>query len=120
MAFFEKVLKKDSNIDIEEFLNNLDNEDDEEIYENVDAYVKPFSLEEENDVAVVVGEVKKGNFVLLNISGLAKRNTLKLRELIAGLKGQIETIDGDIARISHDRLLVTPSKVKIIKRRESA
>ncbi len=120
MAFFEKVLRKDSDIDIEEFLNNLDNEDEEEIYENVDAYVKPCTLEEEKDVTAVVDEVKKGNFVLLNISGLAKRNALKLRELIGGIKGQIESIDGDIARISHDRLLVTPSKVKIIKRRESA
>ena len=118
MSFFDKVLdsKKGAEIDIEDFLNNLDVEE-ESIYEDADAFVKPILLQTEEDAQNVVGEAKAGNIVLLNISDLAKRNALKLRDLVTKIRDEIETIDGDIARISHDRVLITPSRVKIIKKR---
>jgi hypothetical protein len=111
------MFKKEEEIDIEEFLNNLDVEE-ETVYENADAYVKPVALERDTDVQMVADELKKGNIVLLNIAGLSKRNTLKLRELISGIRSTVNEIDGDIARITTDRVILTPSKVKIIKRRE--
>ena len=118
MAFLDKVLKKDAEIDIEEFLNNLDVED-ETLYEDADAFVKPLSLEKNEDVAAVLDEAKAGNIILLNIEGLSKRNAIKLKELISSVRDGIESIDGDIARISQERVLITPSKVKIIKRRDA-
>lgn len=118
MAFLEKVLKKDDSIDIEDFLNNLDAEDDM-TYEEADAFVKPLTLASEADIEMVVKEAKAGNIVLLNIGELSKRNAIKLKELVTKIKNGIETIDGDIARISHERVLVTPSKVKIIKKKET-
>jgi len=118
MAFLEKVLRKDDNIDIEDFLNNLDAEDDM-TYEEADAFVKPLTLASEADIEMVVNEAKAGNIVLLNIGELSKRNAIKLKELVTRIKSGIETIDGDIARISHERVLVTPSKVKIIKKKET-
>ena len=48
---------------------------------------------------------------------MQKRNALKLREYISTVKDAAAQVDGDIARISIDRVLVTPSKVKIIKKR---
>ena len=114
----EKVLKKREGIDIEEFLNNLDVED-ETMYEEADAFVKPITLSTAEDAQVVVSEAKQGNIILLNIGDLSKRNAIKLKELITNIKGQIVEINGDIARISHERLLITPSKVKIIKRKEA-
>ena len=118
MSFFDKVLdsKKGEEIDIEDFLNNLDVEE-ETIYDDADAFVKPILLQTEEDVQSVVTEAKSGNIILLNISDLAKRNALKLRDLVTKIRDEIETIDGDIARISHDRVLITPAKVKIIKKR---
>ena len=119
MPFLEKVLKsKSENIDMEEFLNNLDN-DDETIYEDADAFVKPFTLTTEEDVESVLNEAKSGNLVLLNIGDLSKRNAIKLKELVTKIKNGADEINGDIARISHDRILVTPSKVKIIKKKET-
>jgi len=112
-----KVFKKDDGIDIEEFLNTLDVEE-ETMYEDADAFVKPMSLTTQDDCAAVLKEAKEGNIVLLNIETLAKRNAVKLKELITGIKDEVHEIDGDIARISHDRVLITPSKVKIIKRKE--
>ncbi|RLG18123.1 hypothetical protein DRN67_04515 [Candidatus Micrarchaeota archaeon] len=117
MAFLEKVLKKEEGIDIEEFLNTLDAED-ETLDEDADAFVKPVTLATDADSETVVNEAKAGNIVLLNIGDLSKRNAIKLKELVTKIKESIDSIDGDISRISHDRVLITPSKVKIIKKKE--
>lgn len=117
MGFFDKVFsKKADDEQIEDFLNNLD-VSEESMYENADALVKPMVLNEDADVAKAIEEMKKGNILLLNIGEMQKRNALKLREYISAMKTVAGQIDGDIARISADRVLVTPSKVKIIKKR---
>lgn len=117
MAFLEKVLKKEEGLDIEDFLNNLDAED-ETIYEDADAFVKPITLATDADITVVLAEAKAGNIVLLNIGDLSKRNAIKLKELVTKIRAGVESINGDIARISQERVLITPSKVKIIKKKE--
>lgn len=117
MTFLEKVLKREEGIDIEGFLNNLDAED-ETIYEDADAFVKPITLTTEADAQSVVNEAKAGNIVLVNIGDLSKRNAIKLKEIVTKIKAGIEGMNGDIARISHDHIIVTPSKVKIIKKKE--
>ncbi|MCR4335320.1 MAG: cell division protein SepF [archaeon] len=118
MAFLEKLVGKDEGINIEDFLNNLESEE-EDPYENADAFVKPIVLQSEEDRDLVVAEAKKGNIILLNIEALSKRNAIKLKDLVGGIKQGIDGIDGDMARISSDRILITPSRVKIIKRREN-
>ena len=94
----EKLIGKKREIDIEEFLNNLDVED-EAIYEDAEAFVKPISLQTESDRDMVIDEAKKGNIILLNIADLSKRNAIKLRDLVSEIKEQIDSIDGDIATI---------------------
>ena len=116
MGFFNKVMTKEETVDIEDFLNNLD-EVEEESYDDADAFVKPMDLVVDSDVEAIVNEAKQGNLVLMNISDLAKRNSLKLKELIGIIKADVKAIDGDIARISQGRVLITPSKVKIIKKK---
>jgi len=115
MAFMEGMFGKSDDVDIEEFLNNLEVHE-QDMYENADAYIKPFSLEKPEDTATVIDEVRKGNIVLLNIENLSKRNAIKLRELISYIRDAVDQIDGDIARISQDRVIVTPARVKIVKR----
>jgi hypothetical protein len=117
LGLFDKVMaKKEEPVDLEEFLNNLDETEDEH-YEDADAFVKPMDLVVDADVNAIINEAKSGNLVLVNISDLSKRNALKLKELIGQVKAEVAAIDGDIARISQGRVLVTPSKVKIIKRK---
>jgi hypothetical protein len=116
MSFFNKVMTKDESVDLEDFLNNLD-EVEEETYDDADAFVKPMDLVVDADVTAIVSEVKNGNIVLVNIADLSKRNALKLKDLIGMVKENVKSIDGDIARISQGRVLVTPSKVKIIKKK---
>ena len=111
----DTVFKKESGVDIEEFLNNLDVEE-EAMYEDADAYVKPVTLARDADVELINQEVRKGNIILLNIADLAKRNSLKLRDYMNDIKSNVQQVDGDIARISTERVIITPAKVKIIKR----
>lgn len=114
----DKMFKKqEDSVDIEEFLNNLDVEE-ETMVEDADAYVKPVSLTGDEDTTMVTDELRKGNIILLNIGDLSKRNAIKLRDLVKQIRNVAEEINGDIARISTERILVTPSKVKIIKRKE--
>ena len=118
MGFFDKVLRSETEtVDIEEFLNNMDVQD-EVMYEDADAYVKPIVLRDNGDIESVSQELKAGNIILLNIEDLSKRNQSKLRELITSLKDVVGQINGDIARISEEKIIVTPSRVKIVKRRD--
>ncbi|MFH1587781.1 MAG: cell division protein SepF [Candidatus Diapherotrites archaeon] len=116
MSLFNKFMGSKEEVDIEEFLNALD--DQEDIYADADALVKPVSLQSDEDVAVICKELRAGNIILVNIADLAKRNALKLRDYVSRVKNEVDAINGDIARISHDRILLTPSKVKIVKRKE--
>ncbi len=117
MAFMEKLIGKREEVDIEDFLNNLDSEEDDP-YEGAEAFVKPINLTTEEDVKATIEEAKKGNILLLNIGDLKKRNAMKLKELINAVRDGIEVIDGDIAMVSQDKAIVTPAKVKIIKRKD--
>ncbi|MBI4043308.1 MAG: cell division protein SepF [Candidatus Diapherotrites archaeon] len=117
MGFLDKVFTtQQESVDMEEVLNNLDVQE-EVLYEDADAYVKPVALNDVDDVKMVDKELREGNLVLLNISDMSKRNAIKLRELISSIKGTVTAINGDIARISQDRVLITPARVKIVKRR---
>lgn len=116
MAFLEKVFRREQEMDMEEMLNNLDVEE-ENTYEDADALVKPVNLVGDKDVDIVLNELKAGNFVLLNIGEMRKRNAVKLRELVGGLRNQVESLNGDLALVSQEKILCTPAKIKIVKRR---
>jgi SepF-like predicted cell division protein (DUF552 family) len=102
--------------DIEEYLNTLGLEEDDLLEEHADMWVKPLALEDVVDIERVSDELKKGNMVLLNIEPLYKKNTIKLRQAVSEIKGSVHDINGDIARLSDTKVLVTPANVKIAKK----
>lgn len=118
LTFMEKLIGKRDEIDIEEVLNSMDSEE-EDVYQDADALVKPILLNNDADKDIAIAEAKKGNILLLNIADISKRNPIKLRDFISQIKKEVESINGDIARISQDKVLVTPSRVKIVKSRHS-
>lgn len=102
--------------DIEEYLDTLGLEEEDLLEEHADMWVRPLLLEEISDVERVNDELRKGNIVLLNIEPLYKKNTIKLRQAISELKGTIHTLNGDIARLSETKVLITPANVKVSKK----
>ncbi|MCL5008016.1 MAG: cell division protein SepF [Candidatus Marsarchaeota archaeon] len=117
MGLFDKLGKGLSGykgLDVEEYMNSAEMRDVDLMNEPADFYIKPVMLKEETDVSVIEGELNKRNIVLLNVADMSKRpNTLK--KIVETLKDFVDKTGGDIAMISADRMLLTPSKVKIVK-----
>ncbi len=98
----------------DEVMNSLDDQDLDVLHGPADYYVKPLSLETDADLATVDAELKAGNVVLLNIGPVA-RNPARLKDSISVLSSYAHGVDGDIARISEDKILLTPKRIKIVK-----
>lgn len=105
-------------MNVEEFMTAAEAEDVDVLHKSADFYVKPIALQTENDVNIVREELKQRNIILLNISPLA-RNPAKLKTVVMELKDITVKMNGDIARIDEDKLLLTPANVKIVKRKKS-
>ena len=120
MGIFEKVSKglgMSKEMNIEEYMNTVEMENVDVLHEAADFYVKPIALETENDVNVIMEELKAKNIILLNVAPMSKQPN-KLKQTIDNIKSYITKINGDIARIDTDKILLTPSKVKIVKSRK--
>jgi len=113
MAFLEKMFNKKEDIDIDDFLNNMDVDD---VPEDVDFYVKPINLQSNNEVEIVIKELNDRNLVILDIEGISKRNPQRAKQFVGQLKMYLTDKGGDNAMISKTKLLLVPAKVKIIKK----
>jgi len=123
MSIFEKLGKSlgvsSKGIDVEEYMNAAEMDDVDVMHEPADHYIKPVALQQQTDVELIKKELSSANIILMNISEMAKRpNTLKA--VIDDLKVFVDKMNGDIARIDTDKILLTPGKIKIIKTKKSA
>ena len=120
MGVLEKLSKGlglSKDMEIEEFMDTVEMENVDVLHQAADFYVKPVALESEADVQVIMEELKNKNIILLNVSPMAKQ-TNKLKHIVDNIRAFITKINGDIARIDNDKILLTPSKVKIVKSRK--
>ncbi len=106
-------------MNVEEYMNSEEMENVDVMNEPADFYVKPVALQSEADLAVIQSELQKKNIILLNISEMSKRPQT-LKGLIDNLKAYVEKTNGDIARLDEEKILLTPTKVKIIKSKKPA
>jgi len=116
---FGKALGVSKEMDIEDYMNSAEMENVDILNEPADMYVKPVTIVSEDDVRVIESELEKKNIILMNIEELNKRPTTR-NNVITQLKNYVTKVNGDIAQIDDNRILVTPSKVKIIKRKKQA
>ena len=103
---------------IEDYMNSAEMADVDIMHEPADMYVKPVSIASEDDVKLIENELSKKNIILLSIEELSKRPTTR-NNVITTLKAYVAKINGDIAQIDDTRVLITPAKVKIIKRKKA-
>ncbi len=113
MAFLDKMFNKREDVDIEDVLNNMDVE---VVEEDVDFYVKPIILQANTDIEAAIKELKNRNLVLLDIENISKRNAQRAKQFVGQLKMFVADNGGDMAMISKSKLLLVPSKVKIVKK----
>jgi SepF-like predicted cell division protein (DUF552 family) len=104
-------------INIEEYMGSEEMENVDVLHEPADMYVKPVQVTGEADVKLIEDELERRNIILLNIEEVNKRPNTR-SNIIASLKEYVVKINGDIAQIDENRVLLTPSKIKIIKKKK--
>jgi len=97
---------------LEDYIDLDETTSDETIREGpADMYVKVGELKSLNDVAELKEEVYNGNILLIDVSGI--EDELALERSIKDLRRAVNDIDGDIAAMGNDQVIVTPTAVKI-------
>jgi hypothetical protein len=117
MGIFDKLgqgFGSQKGMNIEEYMTSAEMEDVDLLHEPADMYVKPVTITSERDIELIEQEINKKNIILLDISELNKRPNTR-NTIIGNLKTFVEKINGDIGQINENRVLITPTKVKIIK-----
>jgi len=108
--------KATEDIDIENYLSDLSIRDGKIIEREDVTYVKPIELDSEGKgVGSVIKELEKGNIVLLNIKHVLD-NQMLLRNITKELSETVEDLDGDIGRLSVDKILLVPEGIHIVHR----
>lgn len=66
-----------------------------------------------SDLNTIRREVKSGNILIVKVSPLANRSLVDIKKAVGELCEFVETVDGDIARLGEERIVITPSGVRI-------
>ncbi len=90
----------------------------EEFLEYGITYVKPVKLRSLADVQRINQELNEGNIVLGDITPLLNRDPQELKRAIDQLKGICRGIGGDIIGIGESKILVTPTNIRIYRKKE--
>ena len=115
MGIFDKLIggkEKEEVPDLEHYLD-LEEEGDA-VNPPADFYVKRIDLRNEGDANIAMKELSAKNIIILNVHALSKQPN-RLKTIVGKLKMACEKSNGDIALLTQDLVILTPSKVKIVK-----
>jgi len=76
-------------------------------------YLKSSVLRSLGDLDNVKNEVKSGNILVLRVDTMAEKSMDDVKRAISELAEFVGQIGGDIARLGEERIVVTPSFVKV-------
>ena len=79
----------------------------------VKTYLKAMPLRELADLEIVKTEVKNGNIIILRITPLASKSIEDVKQAVNQLYEFAESINGDIARLGEERVVICPDKIRI-------
>ncbi len=82
-------------------------------------YVKAYPLRDPTDVPRIKAEIIEGNILIVKITPIAKRSVEETKSAISELVDFIKSIQGDIARLGEERIVMTPPTVKVWRGREN-
>ena len=83
-------------------------------------YVKAYPLRDPMDVPRIKAEIIEGNILIVKITPIAKRSIEETKSAISELVDFVKSIQGDIARLGEERIVMTPPTVKVWRGRENS
>ena len=78
-------------------------------------YLKALTIRDPSDIHGIKEDIKKGMILILRVTPLAQRNVEKLRKVVEELYVIARDSNSDIARLGEERIIITPSRIKIWK-----
>ncbi len=119
MGLFDRILgKNEENPEVPDLEELMQSEGDV-VNPPADFYVKRVDLRNEGDGDLASRELGDKNIIILNVKPLSKQPN-RLKSIIAKLKSHTGKINGDIALLSTDTIILTPHNVKIVKSKPKA
>lgn len=76
-------------------------------------YLKAMPLRKLSDLNTVKREVKSGKILILKVSPLADKSIEDVKRAVNELCEFVKKVGGDIARLGEERIVITPSGVRI-------
>lgn len=124
MAFFSKIKEaftgaspKYDELEQDSEYVELDNEMD---LNKSKVLVRPFQLEQFDDVKQVLDSLREGyTIALVNIKPLKEKDLVELKRAINKLKKTTDAIEGEIAGFGDDFLVVTPAFASIYRNKQT-
>ncbi|QGA80463.1 cell division protein SepF [Candidatus Nanohalobium constans] len=108
------------------FLNNNSDDESEDIVEDdfveldakpadekQDVVVRAETLKEFDDTEKVQEQLRDGKIVWVNIQPLKNRDMTKLKRAVKRLKKTVRAVDGDIAGVDEEWIVLTPEYASI-------
>ncbi|MCS6767386.1 MAG: cell division protein SepF [Candidatus Nitrosocaldus sp.] len=81
----------------------------------VSLYLKTVTLRDVDDIDVILDDIRHNNILIIRITPLAQKSVEDLKMVVEELYKFVRSINGDIARLGEERLVITPPGVKIWK-----
>ena len=107
MGLFDKILGgKDEETELPD-LEELMLSEGDVVSPPADFYVKRVDLRNEGDGDLAINELAAKNIIILNVVPLSKQPK-RLKEILSKLKMHTGKINGDIALLSHETIILTP------------
>jgi len=78
-------------------------------------YLKAITIRDSSDIHTITEDIKKGMVLILRVTPLAQKDVKKLRKMVEELYVIARDSNADIARLGEERIIVTPTGVKIWK-----
>ena len=79
----------------------------------VKTYLKAMPLRDLTDLEQIKNEVKNGNILILRITPLANKSIEDVKQAVNQLYEFAESVNGDIARLGEERIVICPDNIKI-------
>jgi SepF-like predicted cell division protein (DUF552 family) len=76
-------------------------------------YLKTFTLRDIKDVSEIKNDIEKNMILIIRITPLAQKDVEDLRLVVEDLFISVNSLGGDISRLGEERIIITPSNVKI-------